>query len=275
MTLFQNRSLTQALRQRMASLTSQLQQLPPPGSRPVTVDGRVAGWITPKAARCIEPLPGVSIEEDVLRLSDCPSQELSLAQVLDQVALRLQEGGCIRAWRDELLDVVGEGQCLSRIERGAVRPLGFLTQAVHLNGWSTDGRIWAARRSPTKSTDPNMWDTLVGGLAVSGESLHTSLIRESYEEAGLAESVLDNCTPLRVSLRMHRRLPEGYQVENALVSDCVLADDVPPCNMDGEVSEFRLLTLDEAWQMIEADLFTLEAQVVLIDSIKQHLEQLA
>jgi hypothetical protein len=45
--------------------------------------------------------------------------------------------------------------------------------------------------------------------------------------------------------------------------------------MDGEVSEFRLLTLDEAWQMIEADLFTLEAQVVLIDSIKQHLEQLA
>jgi hypothetical protein len=74
---------------------------------------------------------------------------------------------------------------------------------------------------------------------------------------------------------MHRRLPEGYQVENALVSDCVLADDVRPCNMDGEVSEFRLLTLDEAWQMIEADLFTLEAQVVLIDSIKQHLEQLA
>src|SRR5690606_30469630 len=149
MTLFQNRSLTQALRQRMASLTSQLQQLPPPGSRPVTVDGRVAGWITPKAARCIEPLPGVSIEEDVLRLIGCPSQAFGCAQVLDHVGLRFQACGCILAWRGGLLYVVGEGQCLSRFERGAVRSLVFLTQAVHLNGCSTAGRIFAAGRSPT------------------------------------------------------------------------------------------------------------------------------
>lgn len=271
MNSFQNRALAQAIRQRMASLTCQIQQLPPPGSRPVTVAGRVAGWITARAADCIEPLPGVTIEEDVLRIGSCSRRRLSLAQVLDKVALKLQEGGCIRAWRDELLDVVGEGHRLSRIERGAVRPLGFLTQAVHLNGWSSDGRIWAARRSPTKSTDPNMWDTLVGGLAVSGEPLETSLVRESYEEAGLQPPSLAGCTPLRVALRMHRRLPEGYQVENALVSDCVLPDGVQPCNMDGEVSEFRLLTMDETWQMMEADLFTLEAQVVLMDSMQQRL----
>ncbi|HRL22342.1 NUDIX domain-containing protein [Alcaligenes sp. SDU_A2] len=259
----------------MASLTSQIQQLPPPGSRPVTVSGRVAGWITARAAACIEALPGVRIDEDVLRINACPQQGLTLEQVLDQIAVCLQQGGCIRAWRDELLAVQGEGVCLSRIERGAVRPLGFLTQAVHLNAWSDDGRIWAARRSPTKSTDPNMWDTLVGGLAVAGETLETSLVRESYEEAGLAEQVLRDCTPLRVVLRMHRRLPEGYQVENALVSDCVLPDDVRPCNMDGEVSEFRLLTVDEAWQMMEAELFTLEAQVALMDSFQQRLAQSA
>ncbi len=273
MNAFQNRSLAQAIRQRMASLTSQIQQLPPPGSRPVTVSGRVAGWITARAAACIEPLPGVAIEEDVLRISACTRQRMPLAQVLDQVAVALQEGGCIRAWRDELLDVVGEGRRLSRIERGAVRPLGFLTQAVHLNGWSSDGRLWAARRSATKSTDPDMWDTLVGGLAVSGEPLETSLIRESYEEAGLEPQALQGCSPLRVALRMHRRLPEGYQVENALVSDCILPDDVRPCNMDGEVSEFRLLTVDETWQMMEAGLFTLEAQVALMDSMKQRLAQ--
>src|SRR3546814_4421737 len=63
--------------------------------------------------------------------------------------------------------------------------------------------------------------TLVGGLAGTGENLDTSLLRESNEEAGLVPSDLDGRSEQRIILRMHMRLPEGYQVEDVLVSDCV------------------------------------------------------
>ncbi len=266
-------SLKKAIEQRFALLTPQAQQLPPLGSRPVTVAGRVAGWVGARPAQCLARLAGVNLDEEVLRIDTCASQRLSLNQVLERIAHCLNDNNFVRSWRNELLAVIGEGQELAAIERGAVRALGFLTQAVHLNGWSSDGRIWAAKRAASKSSDPNMWDTLVGGLAVANESLDTSLLRESYEEAGLEESMLLAREPMHIVLRMHRRLPEGYQVENALVSDCVLADGVVPRNMDGEVSEFRLLDMDEWWSMIEAEQFTLEAQLVMMDSVKRRLEQ--
>src|SRR3546814_3997194 len=69
-----------------------------------------------------------------------------------------------------------------------MRPLGLLTRAVHLNAWTPDGRLWIARRALSKSTDPGMWDTLVGGLAGSREDLEQALLRECAEEAGLERS---------------------------------------------------------------------------------------
>lgn len=184
-----------------------------------------------------------------------------------QIAEVLRENGCLRGWRDELLDVYGEGRRLCVLERAAMRPLGLLTKAVHLTGWSPDGRMWLARRSDTKATDPGKWDTLVGGLAVSGEPLDLSLQRECFEEAGLAASHIHGRSPLRVILRMHRRLPEGYQVEDVLVSDCVLAEGVVPQNQDGEVSEIRLAGIEDVWAMLEAGDFTHEAEACILDSL--------
>src|SRR5690606_19993559 len=185
----------------------------------------------------------------------------------------LRDAGCVRGWRNELLDVYGEGRRLGVIERAAVRPLGLLTKAVHLNAWSPDGRLWVAQRSLTKSTDPGLWDTLVGGLAGAGEDLDLSLLRESNEEAGLEPDHIKERSDLRIMLRMHRRLPEGYQVEDILVSDCVLAEHVQPRNLDGEVCAIRLLDLAEVCTFLEQDLFTLEAELVVLEGLQRRLDQ--
>ena len=155
-----------------------------------------------------------------------PGPELDA--VLERAAILLRDANCLRGWRDELLDVVAGEDKLGVMERTALRPFGLPTKAVHLNAWTPDGRLWVARRALSKSTDPGMWDTLVGGLAGSGEDLETALVRECGEEAGLDEPDLINRTPLRTILRIHRRLPEGYQVEDVLTSTCVLAADASP-----------------------------------------------
>ena len=233
----------------------------------MTVAGRVAGWITSRATSCVADMAGVRVTDEAVHVAAAPRQRLPLDIIMAQIAQTLRDHGCLRGWRDELLDVYGEGRRLCVLERAAMRPLGLLTKAVHLNAWSSDGRLWLARRSDTKATDPGRWDTLVGGLAVSAEPLDTSLLRECFEEAGLHPGDLHGRSSLRVILRMHRRLPEGYQVEDVLVSDCVLADGLVPRNQDGEVSEIRLATLDETWSMLEAGAFTQEAEACILDSL--------
>src|SRR5690606_35936315 len=143
------------------------------------------------------------------------------------------------------------GDCVGVIERSAMRPLGMLTRAVHLNAWTGDGRLWIARRSLTKTTDPGMWDTLVGGLAGSGEPLELALERECGEEAGLDAPHIAARTPLRSIVRMYRRLPEGVQNEDILTATCVLEPDVRPVNRDGEVMEIRHEPLSEILRMLD------------------------
>lgn len=261
--------LISAIDQRYQQLARRVQQLPPAGSRPLTVAGKVSGWVTPKATRALADVPGVHVEPEAVHIRAAASKRLTLNAVLAKAAIALKDAGCLRGWRDELLDVVGEGRKLSVIERAAVRPLGLLTKAVHLNAWSPAGGMWIARRAPTKSTDPGKWDTLAGGLAAAGESLDASLLRESNEEAGLSPVHLESHTPLQIILRMHRRLPEGYQVEDVLASECVLSESVVPCNQDGEVSEIRIVPISELWSLIRADEFTAEAELVILDGLKK------
>lgn len=254
---------------RSARLVRRAQQLPPVGARPVTVAGRVAGWIGSAALAAIAGRPGVHIEAEAAHLTAAPAARLNMNGVLRDLALALRDAGCIRSWRDELLDVVAEGRQLARIERGAVRPLGLLTQAVHLNGWAPDGRLWVARRALNKSTDPGLWDTLSGGLVAAGEDPESALLRETHEEAGLAPVALAAHGPLRTVLRMHRRLPDGYQVETVCLSDCVLDAATAPASLDGEVMEFRCVDMADLWGMIEHGAFTLEAELCILDSLRR------
>lgn len=270
----QHARLLPSLEERYGRLVPRIQQLPPSGSRPLTIMGRVAGWITPRATRALESLDGVRVEpEAVCMEAVAGKRRLAINDLLAEAAVLMRDAGCLRAWRNELLDVIGEGKTLGMIERAAIRPLGMLTRAVHLNAWTPDGRLWVALRSASKSTDPGLWDTLVGGLAVAGETLDASLLRESEEEAGLTPEHLAQRTDLRVILRMHRRLPEGYQVEDVLDSECVLDESVPMRNQDGEVDEIRAVTVDEAWQMIEAGLFTVEAELVVVEGLMRRMRQ--
>ena len=107
-----------------------------------------------------------------------------------------------------------------------------------------------------------MWDTLVGGLAGSGEDLETALVLVA--EAGLDEPDLINRTPLRIAAH-HRRLPEGYQVEDVLTCDA--GGRRQPVNRDGEVMEIRAIEVAEAVRLLAEGEFTLEAALVIAEDI--------
>lgn len=181
---------------------------------------------------------------------------------LAEMAQWLREQGLASRWRDELLPVTdAQGQSHGAIERAAVRPLGITTHAVHLVGRHADGRFWVQQRAHDKATDPSMWDTLVGGLMAAGETIRSTLERETWEEAGLRLDELDALQPLG-HLQIRRPVAEGYMVERATLFQAVLPRRLSPQNQDGEVAGFACIDGATLLANLAAGRYTLEAALI-------------
>lgn len=186
---------------------------------------------------------------------------------LAALAQTMRALGHAGAWRNELLAVCdAAGVRHGVIERAAVRPLGLTTHAVHLLGHHPDGRMWVQQRAANKATDPGRWDTLVGGMVPAHNDVHTALLRESGEEAGLAPAQLQHLGPWR-RLRVVRPTADaggiGQVIEDIDWTDARLPGDAIPENQDGEVQGFALLDWPTLCDWLRQDRFTLDASLML------------
>jgi 8-oxo-dGTP pyrophosphatase MutT (NUDIX family) len=214
---------------------------------PVAENGR--GW-------CITPEGGEAADESLAR-----------------IALWLREQGWAGAWRDELLDVfelAAPGRTrVARIERATVRPLGIATHAAHLVARQEGGRVWVQQRSLSKSTDPGLWDTTVGGLVAAGESLDQALARETWEEAGLRIEEFQSLNLFGQAL-VRRPTQRGYFIEHIDMFAASLTGGQEPVNQDGEVARFECLDTEALVARLQAGDFTLEAAMVLCHWLDEH-----
>ena len=201
---------------------------------------------------------------------------LIIDSTLAGVAASLRAIGRASAWRDELLDVCTladgiEGRRLGAIERAAVRPLGIASRAVHLVVSDARGGVWVQQRALDKAVDPGLWDTTVGGLVASNESIAETLARETWEEAGLRLDQLRQIEPFG-RLTVRRPLPEGYMVEHIEMFEAIIAEGTMPANQDGEVAGFECLDRPALIARLEADAFTLEAGMILASWLDRQIE---
>ncbi len=177
----------------------------------------------------------------------------------------------IRGWRDELVSVSHHYAApeLLRIERSASRHFGMMCYGAHLNAFTRVNGLsqaWVARRSSTKAIDAGRLDNLVGGRIAAGLTVDETLRKEAWEEASIPPALLDNA-PCVSAVRVEYSVPEGLHREILFVHDLWLPQDFKPANQDGEVSEIRLVPLEEVVQQILAGEFTLDAGTVMIDGL--------
>src|SRR5690625_6334388 len=75
------------------ALIAQTQEFPPDGSRPVTVCGRLCGWVSAAALQCLSELSGVKITDEAVHIAwaDEPSPRVDhlLAHIADRKSTRL------------------------------------------------------------------------------------------------------------------------------------------------------------------------------------------
>ena len=219
---------------------------------PLVLGGERIGWLRPELAARL----GAWTE-----IFQANAERVTLLQpdALSPVVEQLAKEGFITGWRNERYRIADQFE----VERAAALPFGFPTRAVHLNGIA-GGRMWLARRSTTKQTDPGMLDNLVAGGISVGYSVEATLVKEAWEEAGLPAE-LSQKAKLGGTLTVVREVPRGVQWETVIIYDLELPADFRPQNQDGEVSEFQLLAFDA----VERETLTYEAGLVALDYIKR------
>ena len=190
---------------------------------------------------------------------------------LNLLASVMRDSGLAGAWRDEQLAVRDEfGAQMGTIERGAVRPLGIATLAVHLVGQTEGGCYWVQQRALNKPNDPGKWDTLMGGMVSAGDTLETALARETWEEAGLRITDLQN---LRYGGRQSNCRPSrdgaaGYMQEYIEWYVATVPAGLTPINQDGEVAQFVLMDAQEMVAAMQRGTFTTEAALIMASVLR-------
>lgn len=241
---------------------------------PFSIAGQPAGSVAREHLGALAAWPDVlTLEASGVQLeAEAASRDAVLAGI--HAALRRQ--GAIRGWRDELIAVRGlrDGRPLARIERAAARFWGSLTLGVHANGYVADAsgqpaRLWIARRALTKTTDPGLCDSLVGGGVAAGQTPWQALLREGWEEAGIAAEQTALARPGRV-MRLARDVDAGLQLEDLLSHDLALPGDWQPVCQDGEVAGFECLPVAEALDLAAGPAMTVDAALVLLDFAERH-----
>lgn len=244
---------------------------PPPDARRWCLGEMPLGWLKPDHDAALAHELTDTVLSDGQRIWQAAQWTVAQrSQALQAAAQRLHAQGLIRGWRDELYCYWGDtgGQPHPglpehfRLERAAFRFLGLRSHAVHINGFTPDGRMWCGRRALSKATDPGRLDNLAAGGLPAGETVLDCALRELYEEAGLPESLARQVQPAG-HITTARMEAEGWHEETLLVFNLQIPPDVQPHNTDGEVSGFECLSPDEVMQRIVARDFSEDAACVV------------
>lgn len=186
-------------------------------------------------------------------------------------ALALHQAGLTGPWRGESVPVTrSDGRVWARLERALVRVLGLRTQALHLMLWTPERRCWVQQRSLSKPNDPGLWDTLMGGTVSGSETLVDTLVRETWEEAGLRLRDLQHIRH-RGRFTAARPTPDadgaGYLLEDTHWFTATAPDGCVPVNQDGEVDHFECWSPQQVQAAVAAGRFTPEAAWVLTQAL--------
>ena len=219
-------------------------------------------------------LHNAALHDEALVWHAQQSSHVERSAQLQAALCQLRERGRIGGWRNEdfcfYLDREARPgpmqSAFVQIERAAFRYLGMMSHAVHINGFTSEGRMWCGQRSNSKATDPGLWDNMTAGGLSAGESLESCAVRELWEEAGLRD--LDPSALLCAGrVRISRPTPAGWHDETLHVYNLQLPDEFVPSNQDGEVQAFACLSAAQVLAGIADGQWTSDAALAIAQGV--------
>jgi len=213
------------------------------GLVPWRIGPEQVGWLTADVARRLRSVRNAfRAGDDGLELVAGDDVE-ARSGALGEVAAHLASAG-IASLRREAFDVRAApgSEVLARLDRGALSPLGVISQGAHMNGRvrRPDGlHLWVGWRSKDKSVAPGKLDNLVAGGVPSGLSPMQTLLKEAAEEASMTPAL---AAQARQVSRVSYRMADGPGIRRDVLHcfDLDLPEDFTPVPGDDEVERYEL-----------------------------------
>jgi isopentenyl-diphosphate delta-isomerase len=162
---------------------------------------------------------------------------------------------------DELFDIVDESdRVIGQAPRREVHARGLSHRATHILVHDHTGRIFLQRRSKSKDTFPDCWDSSCSGHVDAAEDYQTAARRELGEELGWHDTSL----PLRPLVRLPTSPITGHEFIEVYTTGPI---DGPFTLHPEEISEGRWFTPQEiiAWIEREPEAFASAARHLWTD----------
>jgi len=221
---------------------------------PLLCNSDQVGMILPEVASALEKFPNVfTVKKETISMSPNLSTLSERSDALEYVLKDLHSKGdfsALNGWRDECYDVKMKfsDPPLFQIERAAAPLLGVKQYNVHINGIygnnSEEPYLCLQRRSASKQTWPGMLDSFVSGGISAGSNLLESAKIELKEEANVCEDLSKMMKSAGAVSFLHVNEHGIYPLTD-FVFDLELPEYFEPFNNDGEVSEWKKLSLKE------------------------------
>jgi 8-oxo-dGTP pyrophosphatase MutT (NUDIX family) len=239
-----------------------------------TLDDQPMGWVQSERAQQIAQfLPHCTFNSKGLNWSPGTINKEQRNLMFAQAGLQWKSQGWVHGWRDEFFDLLDQNNtCILSAERSLFQFAGMPSQAVHINGYHVNGKMWCARRSPNKATHPHMWDNLSAGGLPTGEDIFDAAARELGEEAGIEVGLAQNIF-LCGSVLTSRAEANGWHQELLWIFDLLIPANIKPHNTDGEVCEFACLNANDLYKQLQSGEFTPDAMVAIAKSHEKQLHK--
>lgn len=142
------------------------------------------------------------------------------------------------------------------ISREEPLPDGVCRLVIHICIFNNEGKMLIQQRSPSKKTNPNIWDISIGGCVQAGETSQDAAARELGEELGLKHN-FSSTIPF-FTLNFDGGFDDYYLIEK----DTDIINEIS--FTDNEVSQVKWASLEEILSMIDDKTF-LPYQTQLIE----------
>jgi len=243
--------------------------------RPLWVEGRIMGWPTHAAAEVLATVPGFRSDGRSLRLSPQVAGFAQMTQAFDAAADALLAAGLLPKKRKERYPLVRRFQDvpLAAVDRGLVAVLGLRSFGIHVNGFvrGRDGlKMWVGKRARDKATAPGKLDHLIAGGQPLGLSLADNLVKEAWEEAGMAAELARTARP--VGLISYRTFfTDGQRDDVLFCYDVEVPEGWTPEPQDDEVEHYELWPIEQVIdRLARTDDFKFNVGMVLVDFMMRH-----
>jgi hypothetical protein len=241
---------------------------------PLIVGGKNLGYLSPTVAEALNGCAALVKSDAGYRLAHDESFE-SRNTDLKIILAQLIERKIVSHERHELYAVAETfgATPLALADRALMPVLGLEASGIHCNGYvviNGEIKIWIGKRSTKILIEPGKLDHIVAGGQPHGLTLRENLLKESQEEAGIPEVLVNNAVEAG-TIRYARADGTGVRRDTLFLFDMELPADFKPVNQDGEASGFELMSVENVRRLMEeTDEFKFNVPLVLIDFYIRH-----